>query len=213
MNLLALDLGTSYGYAIYIDGTIISGTKKLRVDKKASGSRFLDFRNWLIQVIKKYCINKVFFERVYGHTGMEAAHIYGGFIYMLAAVCLELNVECTGLAVKSIKKFMAGTGNASKDQMIAAARSQGFDPADDNEADALGVLFLGLNRINESYDTLSLRVLPSPGRERVPSPRLFASGRTFSEDDRQAAGGNDYVSLAVGRTCLQGLSASVKAIV
>lgn len=51
MTFLALDLGALCGYAIYKDGKVISGTKKLRADKRASGSRFLDFRNWLIQGI------------------------------------------------------------------------------------------------------------------------------------------------------------------
>lgn len=149
MTFLALDLGALCGYAIYKDDKVISGTKKLRVDKRASGSRFLDFRNWLIQVIKKYSINKVFFERVYGHTGTEAAHIFGGYMYTLATVCLELNIECVGLAVKSIKKFMTGMGNATKNQMIAAARSLGFDPKTDDEADAIAILLLGVESTSD----------------------------------------------------------------
>ena len=150
MTFLALDLGTYLGFAIYKDGTVTSGTKKLRVDKRASGVRFLDFRNWILQTINKYGIQKVFFERVYGHTGMEAAHIYGGFMYTLAIVCLELNVECIGLAVKSIKKFMTGTGNATKDQMIIAAKLHGFDPKTDDEADAIAIMLFGLKISKET---------------------------------------------------------------
>ena len=39
-----------------------------------------------------------------------------------------------------------------------------------------------LNMNSKSYDTLCSRVLPSPGRERVPAPRDFASVRNFSMD-------------------------------
>jgi hypothetical protein len=87
----------------------------------------------------------MFFERVYAHKGVEAAHIYGAFMYILAMVCEGLKVECVDLNVGTIKKFATGKGNATKEEMIAAARSCGFNPVDDNEADALAILFVGLH--------------------------------------------------------------------
>ena len=42
--------------------------------------------------------------------------------------------------VGTIKKFATGNGRAGKPLIIAAARSWGFEPADDNEADALALL-------------------------------------------------------------------------
>ena len=42
------------------------------------------------------------------------------------------------------KKTIAGKGNADKEAMIAAARARGFSPADDNEADAIAILFWAL---------------------------------------------------------------------
>jgi Holliday junction resolvasome RuvABC endonuclease subunit len=147
MNVLAIDLGSKVGFAIENSGVIISGTQKLRHSKNASGLRFLDFRRWLIETIETRSICNVFFERVYGHKGTDAAQVYGGFMYILAAVCEEMRIKCTGFPVGTIKKFMTGKGNATKDEMIAAARSRGFDPVDDNEADALGILFLALKTI------------------------------------------------------------------
>jgi Holliday junction resolvasome RuvABC endonuclease subunit len=38
------------------------------------------------------------------------------------------------------KRHVTGKGNADKAAVIAAVRSRGFDPADDNEADALAIL-------------------------------------------------------------------------
>ena len=39
---------------------------------------------------------------------------------------------------------MALKGNANKDAMMAAARARGFNPADDNEADAIAILLRAL---------------------------------------------------------------------
>ena len=36
--------------------------------------------------------------------------------------------------------FTTGKGNADKQAMIAAMRERGFEPADDNEADAIAIL-------------------------------------------------------------------------
>jgi Holliday junction resolvasome RuvABC endonuclease subunit len=147
MNVLALDLGTRTGYAFYKDGTIISGTQKLRHSKNASGLRFVHFRRWLMEVIDTHNIYSVFFERVYGHKGMLAAQVYGGFIYTLAAVCEEMQIKCTGIQVATIKRFMTGRGNATKEEMVAAARLRDFDPQTHDEADALAILLLALKTI------------------------------------------------------------------
>jgi Holliday junction resolvasome RuvABC endonuclease subunit len=164
MSVLALDLGTSSGYAIYKDGKILSGVKKLRHDKRASGARFLDFRRWLTETIEAHNIYRVFFERVYGHKGTDAAHVYGGFMYMLAAVCEEYGIKCVGISVGTIKKFMTGKGNATKEEMIAAARLRGFDPVDDNAADALAILLAGLNELKFQQDHGSFLALGEGGR-------------------------------------------------
>jgi Holliday junction resolvasome RuvABC endonuclease subunit len=151
MNTLALDLGSATGYAVYENGEVISGVKKLRHDRRASGVRALDFYRWLIQMIREHGITHVYFERVYAHSGTEAAHLYGYFMHILAAVCEEYGIECVGVSVATIKKFMTGKGNATKDEMIVAAKSHGFNPQTDDEADALAILFLAL-KTNDLLD-------------------------------------------------------------
>jgi Holliday junction resolvasome RuvABC endonuclease subunit len=144
MNILAIDLGSQTGFAILEDGEIISGVNKLRHDRRASGVRALDFYRWLTQMIREHGITHVYFERVYAHSGVEAAHLYGYFMHTLAAVCEEYSIKCMGFSVGTIKKFMTGKGNATKDEMMEAARLHGFKPVDDNEADALAILLLAL---------------------------------------------------------------------
>jgi Holliday junction resolvasome RuvABC endonuclease subunit len=45
-----------------------------------------------------------------------------------------------GVPLATIKRDATGKGNANKDAVMAAVRAIGFDPADDNEADALTLL-------------------------------------------------------------------------
>jgi Holliday junction resolvasome RuvABC endonuclease subunit len=100
-------------------------------------------------MIREHGVNQVYFERVYSHSGTEAAHLYGYFMHTLAAVCEEMQIKCSGFSVGTIKKFMTGKGNATKEEMIMAARSRGFDPQTHDEADALAILLLAL-KINGS---------------------------------------------------------------
>ena len=148
MNILALDLGTDCGFAIYKDdGKFISGTKKLGTYKEKFGARFHEFRTWLLNIIAKHNIEAVYFERVFGHKGVDAAHCYGGFLYMLASVCFQQNIPCISFSVQAIKKFMTGKGNATKDEMITAAKQKGFNPKTDDEADAIAIMLLALKDI------------------------------------------------------------------
>ena len=154
MTLLALDLGTACGFAIFKDGKFISGTKKLGTYKEKFGARFHEFRTWLLNIIAKHNIKAVYFERVFGHKGVEAAHCYGGFLYMLASVCFQQNIPCISFSVQAIKRFMTGKCNATKDEMIAAARQKGFTPETDDEADAIAIMLLALkDAINNDKKT------------------------------------------------------------
>ena len=91
----------------------------------------------------------VIFEDVRNHAGVYAAHVYGGFAAQLAAVCEEMHVPYRGFGVKTIKKFITGSGNSSKQDVINAVRDKGYDPIDDNEADAIALLLLVENTLTK----------------------------------------------------------------
>jgi crossover junction endodeoxyribonuclease RuvC len=84
----------------------------------------------------------VYYELVRRHAGTDAAHIYGAFLSELHQMCERYRLPCTGVTVQAIKKFATGKGNASKDEVIEAVRSWGYDPIDDNEADAIALAHL-----------------------------------------------------------------------
>ena len=139
---LALDLGTQTGFALLANGKIVSGSKSFHPSRfSGGGMRFLQFRHWLDDLKTKADIRLVFFEAVRRHLGVDAAHVYGGFLAHLTAWCEDHEIAYQGVGVGVIKKFMTGLGHASKEAMLQAARDKGFDPVDDNEADALAILF------------------------------------------------------------------------
>ncbi len=145
-SILAIDLGTKTGWALSKEGEITSGSVSFEVTKfNGTGLRFISFRNWLFDMVKKHNVDVVVFEMVYRHLGTFAAHVYGGFLSQLQVVCEELNIPYQGYGVKEIKKHMTGNGNATKDDMIRATEALGFRPIDDNEADGIAILKLALS--------------------------------------------------------------------
>lgn len=138
-SILALDLGTTTGWALYATGRTISGSMCFKANRfEGGGMRFLRFRREFLDKFRS--VREVWFEEVRNHTGTDAAHVYGGLLATLTAWCEENSIPYKGIGVKQIKKHIAGTGRASKEAVIAAIKAKGFHPADDNEADALALL-------------------------------------------------------------------------
>ena len=140
--ILALDLGTTTGWALRSMGMITSGCLSLKSSRfDGGGMRYLRFRRWLEQLqVDAGPIGAVYFEEVRRHVGTDAAHVYGGLLGQLTAWCEEHGVAYQGVPVGTIKAFATGRGNADKAAMVAAVQSRGFSPADDNEADAIAIL-------------------------------------------------------------------------
>lgn len=145
--LLALDLGQHTGWALaYPRGAITSGTELFKAGRfEGGGMPLLRFAAWLGELhAKAGPLTAVVFEEVRAHKGTAAAHTYGAFLGQLTAWCEIHHVPYQGVPVGTIKKHATGKGNAGKAEMITAMRAQGFNPADDNEADALAILLWAL---------------------------------------------------------------------
>ena len=142
LTVLALDLGTTTGWALRSMGIITSGCLSLKSSRfDGGGMRYLRFKRWLEQLqVDAGPIGAVYFEEVRRHVGTDAAHVYGGLLGQLTAWCEEHGVAYQGVPVGTIKAFATGRGNADKAAMMAAVQSRGFSPADDNEADAIAIL-------------------------------------------------------------------------
>jgi len=143
MATIALDLGTTTGWALRgYDGLITSGTASFRPGRfDGGGMRYLRFTNWLTEIDRlSGPISAIWFEEVRRHAGTDAAHVYGGLMASLTSWAELRGIPYQGVPVGTIKRHATGKGNADKDAMIAAARARGFNPADDNEADAIALL-------------------------------------------------------------------------
>ena len=143
MNILALDLGTHTGWALRSrDGSISSGVEDFTATRFSSGGmKFLLFKKWLEDLqMAVGGIDVLYFEEVRRHLGVDAAHCYGAFMGQLTTFCETHHIPYQGISVSVIKKFATGKGNSGKDEMMAAAQAAGFQPKDDNEADALHLL-------------------------------------------------------------------------
>lgn len=142
MVTIALDLGTTTGWAISDDaGMIASGSQTFKPRRfEGGGMRYLRFGRWLDDLQGARPVGSIYFEEVRRHAGVDAAHAYGGFLATLTAWCESRRIPYAGIPVGTIKRHATGKGNAGKDDMIAAMRRAGHAPGDDNEADALALL-------------------------------------------------------------------------
>ncbi|WP_455466424.1 crossover junction endodeoxyribonuclease RuvC [Bartonella sp. B39] len=144
-TIFCLDLGTKTGWAICgTYGHITSGIANFQSRRfEGGGMRYLRFKQWLSEItMAAGQIDAVYFEEVRRHVGTDAAHIYGGLLATLTAWCEHHTIPYEGIPVGTIKKATTGKGNASKEEMIKAMCDKGHAPQDDNEADALAILYL-----------------------------------------------------------------------
>lgn len=143
MNILALDIATNTGWKTKTS----SGVWNLKPNRgESEGMRVVRFKSKVKELIQLEDINLVSYERPAGiHKGsiMVASEMVG----VLKDLCIEMGVELACYSAKEIKQFATGKGNANKDAMINAAKEMGFNPKDDNEADAIHLYFLTLNDV------------------------------------------------------------------
>ena len=146
--ILALDLGTHTGWAAWTGASVVSGAWDFTPRRfDGGGMRFLRFQALLRHALDDLRAERVFYEEVRAHAGTDAAHIYGGLWAVLTAHCESRQIPYAGVPVATIKRHATGKGNASKAAMLDAARHRGWNPADDNEADALWLLDAALQGV------------------------------------------------------------------
>jgi hypothetical protein len=186
---LALDLGTHTGFALLRqDGLIESGTEVFAPQQgEGAGGRFIRFRRFLIEVKEKNpALSRVVFERVH-HVGAKQAYasqLYGGFLAVLLMFIEHHHMDSDELQVAKIKKRWTGRGDAKKDEMVARCRALGFKPSSDNEADAIAILHVALDRepplpaqvikprpkAKRDISTAALDLMPRPPQPSDPPP-------------------------------------------
>lgn len=139
MRLLALDLANKTGWA-HSNGA--SGTQAFTPRRGDSpGMRWIEFRAWLCRLLDAAPADVIVYEQAH-HRGGAATHVAHSLISCVETVAAERGIEVTSRHTATIKMHALGSGRGGKPEMVAAALERGWNPQDDNEADALWLLDL-----------------------------------------------------------------------
>lgn len=127
----------------------------VRLDKRefaSQGVKLHFLRHFLSDLDHEYGQpTAVFFEEVRQHRGSSAAHWYGHITGVISEWCDDHGVSYLSVPVGTWKRLATGKGNASKEQVLAAAeRRWPGQKFKQDEADARYIAACGLEqwRIN-----------------------------------------------------------------
>jgi Holliday junction resolvasome RuvABC endonuclease subunit len=175
MKTLALDPATTTGFAIGDNATrriLSSGTWHFPPGPRRLGA----FRDRLLATCEANSIQSIFYEEAgFGaahrgranKTALLVAFQLRGIIELVAS---DLGIPTHFVAPTTIKT-MAGSGRATKEQMVQACKTiMGIEPRDDNEADAIMLLSFAMQ--NPHY-SMERKVKRRRKRGEKSDPRLF----------------------------------------
>ena len=147
MKILALDLASKTGWAANGEGRR-SGTMEFQLKRGESpGMRFLRCRAWLNEIKGLLGdFDVIVYEQAH-HRGGYATAVCVGLVTEVLAFAAGHGIETMPVHSATLKKYATGSGRASKEDMLAEAKKRGWDPADDNEADAILLLEYGLKEL------------------------------------------------------------------
>lgn len=184
--IVALDLGTTTGYAMHSPGSglpFVSGSHEVKTTRfDGGGMRYVMFKRWLTDQFGDVGCTWLIYESVRRHLSNDSAHAYGGYLATLLTWCEERKIPYQGVPVQTIKIHATGHGGADKQTMILAALSYGCDPVDDNEADAVCLLQWAMAQRDPYNDQVKL-LLSSHSKPRrcAAKPRMRKVSRLMAE--------------------------------
>ena len=138
MVILTLDLGRSTGWCVLQNGIVTLGTEEFpEVRGESPGMLYLRFQGWM-EKMYKIMMNKtqlIVYEKAH-HRGGAATQIGVGLQTKVMEFCARYEIECMSVHSGTLKKFATGNGAASKESMVKACIARGYQPKNDDEADA-----------------------------------------------------------------------------
>lgn len=145
MNILAIDPGTKTGWASLYQGHVESGVHEFALGRGDSpGMRFLRFRSFLTDLLTMTKPELVTYERAHMRGGF-ATDLLVGMTSRIQEECAARGINCEAVHSATLKKGVAGSGRADKGAIMRCMSEEfGRRITDDNEADALGLLWLAM---------------------------------------------------------------------
>jgi crossover junction endodeoxyribonuclease RuvC len=159
------------GIDLSLTGTALAwkvGAKEVRTVTlhEAGKMQGLARRDWIHEQVLHLCMDRavVCIEGLSLGSNMPSAQERAGVWFRITDDLQRAGHRVIVVPPSSLKKFVAGKGNAEKSMMIREVyRRWGVEAANDNEADAAGLLMVGLAVTGDNSD------LTAPQREVVNS--------------------------------------------
>ncbi len=145
MNILALDIATKTGWASYVDGVTESGVWQLPTEKVELGRACCILEDRISEIIGATQFDLMFLEQPSGF-GSNAGRLLGLFATALRTA-YRYGAEERPITANAWRKVILGRAprrSEAKRLVMVWARDNGFNPVDDNEADALALLAYAL---------------------------------------------------------------------
>jgi hypothetical protein len=151
MNVLSLDLGIHTGWALMENGQLESGTQVFDIQRGESpGMRWIRFSRWLATMALHPSgeprVKLIAYEQTH-HRGGAATHLGENFVGRIEEFCAAHGIEHAGVHTATLKKFTTGNGHAKKWEMLAAVSEKWKKVTDEDEADAIAVLYHALGEV------------------------------------------------------------------
>ncbi len=116
MKILALDLGSTIGWATVEDGKVLTWGEQTFPGDRAH--RLHAFREWLLEALA-WCPDTVIYERPFSR-GLHATRSLWGMAGIVEEAVVD-RAACLDIVPSTLKKWATGSGRANKEQMIIAA--------------------------------------------------------------------------------------------
>jgi Holliday junction resolvasome RuvABC endonuclease subunit len=152
--LLALDLATCTGWCAGSgEGTPEIGAVRMPDTGEEVGPFLSFFRKWLEIKLGEIQPTMVIIEApiLASTTNIWTTRKLQGLAGVAEMVCYDLSLEVREVHLQTVKKALGGSGNASKPDMMAAAKRCGLNPKTFDEADAFGVWIVALREYAKPF--------------------------------------------------------------
>ena len=151
-RLLTVDFGQKTGFAFNsFNGKRITqcGMKKLP-DKR----REIVYEKWLRLMLNAVKPEALIFEALVTwkiHKSGAASHWWGFYYHTAMKLCDEYGIPAAGVTPTELKAHATNYGKSGKVALIDAAVALGYNPVDDNAADALWLLLYAVDKDLVTY--------------------------------------------------------------
>jgi Holliday junction resolvasome RuvABC endonuclease subunit len=146
MVIVALDLGTTTGFAVHSKHGITSGTLNFKKKGKFHDSAFKALYDFLCTFTEGGVPVEIAVEKPHAGRFIAPVRILFGLLAVVHLFSDEFGIILTEYSPKEIKKFATGSGNAKKPEMVAAVQKEFPNITNDNQADAVQLLRLHLSK-------------------------------------------------------------------